>query len=217
MPAVLLLGCYLLLGSVRPALAAPGDTAVDADTKKTLADLRSPNPEKRKSAAEQLAKATPDDATRVKVAAALEVAMADPSIAVRGPVTKALIVWGGKENVRGLIRLVGHNDIFVRHGAMEVLGQLQDDRATKPVAARLAVGVDRGAAGQSLRKMGVSAEKAVIPYTGNPDPRTREEACMVLKEIGGKASVYALKIASKDPDPKVVAAAKDALDSAKTR
>ena len=46
--------------------------------------------------------------------------MTDPDIWVLGAATKARIVWGGAENVPGLIAVTTHHKIFIRGAAMDV-------------------------------------------------------------------------------------------------
>ena len=212
-PSCLRSGCAWR--SAGPARSA--ETLSDADVKKALNELRSPNPDTRKAAAERLAKADPDDGHRSKVATALQAAMTDPNIFARGAVVKALSVWGNDKNVTGMIELLSHKDIFVRGAAMEVLGALKNERGARAVATKLESGFDRGGASKSLKAMGPVAEKPVLPYTRNSDPAVRAEACHVLKEIGGSASVKALTAISRDPNPMVSSAAKEALDQAKSR
>jgi HEAT repeat protein len=210
-----LLPLGLCLASARPARSA--DTLSDAEVKKALAELKSAKPDTRKAAAERLAKAQPDEAHRAKVAAALQASMLDPDIAARGEVAKALGVWGTKKNVSPMIELLSNRDIYVRGAAMEVLGALKDERGARAVAAKLESAFDRVGAAKSLKEMGSVAEKPVLSYTQSPDPAVRAEVCNVLKEIGGSASVKALRAISKDPNPAVAAAAKEALEQAKSR
>jgi HEAT repeat protein len=205
--------CLVCAGPARSA----DKTLSDAEIKTALADLKSPNADTRKAAAERLAKAEPDSAHRTKVATALEAGMVDPSIFARGAIAKALGSWGGDKNVQPMIVLLSHKDIFIRGAAMEVLGALKNERGSRAVAMKLESGSDRGGAGKALKAMGPVAEKAVIPYTRSADAATRAEACHVLKEIGGSASVKPLQVVSRDPDPKVASAAKEALDTVKGR
>ncbi len=218
LPAALLLAGCLFLANARPARTAQsGGSLSDADAKQALADLKSSNHDKRKSAAEMLAKTSPDEAHRAKITAALCNLMSDTNGNVRSAAAKALDAWAGKESVTRLVPLVSHRDIFVRHDTMEVLGHVPDSRAAAAVAARLTNGLDRGAAGKSLKAMGSAAESSVIPFVGSRDPRVREEAVSVLKEIGTRKSLNALSGARGDPDPKVAAAAKEAFDAVKGR
>jgi hypothetical protein len=196
---------------------SPGIPLADTDLDQALKDLKSTNADTRKAAAEQLARAAPDDAHRAKVASALTAVMTDPNIFVRGAAAKALRVWGSKEDVPSLLKLLDHSDVFVRSTAMEALGPLQDERAAKAIAPRLDNGFDRGAASKSLKAMGPVAEKFVIPLLASADAFTRTEACKVLKEIGGSASVDALQAASKDSNAMVARAAKEALNRAQSR
>jgi HEAT repeat protein len=204
--------CLASAGAARSA-----DTLSDADVKKALAELKSGNPDTRKAAAERLAKAEPDATHRTKVASALQAEMLDSNIFARGAVVKALSVWGTDKNVPGMIELLSHKDIFIRGAAMEVLGALKNERGARAVATKLESGFDRGGAAKSLKAMGPVAEKPVLPYTRSSDAAVRAEACNVLKEIGGSGSVKALTAISRDPDPRVATAAKEALEKVKGR
>ena len=75
-----------------------------------LTDLKAGSTNKRMAAAELLTKGEPVAASRAKVAAALEGVLGEPNPFVIYAVARALSVWGGEENVSGLVKLVASND-----------------------------------------------------------------------------------------------------------
>jgi hypothetical protein len=124
--------------------------------------------------------------------------------------------WAGKDSVPDLINLLDHNDGGVRHMALETLGKLKDERSVAPVALRL--GPDREHASKALQAMGPMAERGVIPYLKDGDAGVRRESCMVLKRIGGPASIDALQtLQSTERDNGVKTAARDAIGTIQGR
>jgi S1-C subfamily serine protease len=188
-----------------------------AGVAEALGQLKASDTAVRRAAAERLAKMRPDDPQRAEVAKALEGLVSDPDIFTRGAVVRALVVWGDKENVPGLLPLVADKDIFVRGAAMDVLAALKDERAAEPVAKRLSDGFDRGKAIATLKAMGPVAEKAVAKRLTSDIKEVQVACCKLLGDIGTKESVAALEEAAKDADPAVSKAAADALAKVKTK
>jgi predicted Zn finger-like uncharacterized protein len=182
----------------------------DAELKQALADLKSDNLFTRRGAADRLANAEPGG-PRGEVAKALEALLNDPDVFARQAGVKALEVWGGKDNVPALLKLVGHTDPFTRWAVIDALGKFKDARAAEPVAERLVDFGDRGHAAQTLRAIGPAAEKAVGKHLTSGDLFLRRDACLILKDIGTKESVPVLEVASKDSNPFVSGAAQEAL------
>jgi HEAT repeat protein len=101
--------------------------------------------------------------------------------------TKALYVWATKDQVPSLLKALDDPNTFVRRGAIEALGPLQDKRAVAPVAAFLPKFGEREVAGRSLIRMGPMVEDEVRKYLGNADTGARQEAARVLRQIGKTA------------------------------
>ena len=209
-----------VLGSPRDE---PERSSVGRDEKKdgsnpevaaALTYLKSKDKLIRQAGAEQLAASKPD-ANREKVAKALEERMTDPDIFVLGAVTRALKVWGGKENVPGLVKVTTDKNIFHRGHAMDVLAALKDARGAEAVAKRLSDVFDRGKASASLKAMGSVAETAVLKRLNSDIKEVRIEVCKILQEIGTQKCVRALEKAARDEDADVAKEAQEALAKVK--
>jgi HEAT repeat protein len=163
-----------------------------------------------------LSKAQPT-ARRAEVAKALETILADTDHWSRKNCLAALAVWGTKDNVPALIKLVSDSDHFVRNGAITALGKLKDERAAEALASRLPQLGDRHNAAQALRAIGSKAEMAVIPFLEHADGFTRREACSILKDIGTKESKAALEKLALNGDVVDTPSAKEALKAIAAR
>ena len=164
----------------------------DGDVRQALAELKSPD--KRRAAAERLAKGPPND-QRDKVAKALATLLKDPDNGIRKAAALALGVWGTTDNVPALIKLLDDDDVFLKSDVMKALAKLPDDKGAEAVAKQLPF--DRGNASRSLQTMGPLAEPQVIPYLDDRDEGVRTEACKILAAIGSAKSVEALEKLSK--------------------
>ena len=185
------------------------DTVAEA-----LIDLESSDHFKQSAALEKLAKMTPDDARRDKVATAIENQVLGKDLFFiykeAGP---ALSVWAGKNTVSRLLPLLANERAtpHERQVAMEVLGKVKDKRAVLPVVRWVLLDTEN--ATRSLIEMGPVAEDEVIKLVKGPDAAGRTAAAHILQETGTIKSVAALKRASQDPrDANAAAAAKVALD-----
>ncbi len=163
----------------------------DADpVTKALHDLKSPSPFRRAEAAERLKDMIPDG-RRAQVAAALEPLMNDPHWVARDAAIEAMGVWGSGDNVPALLRAMNHRES--RRAAMKALGRLKDERAAEPLASRLEDFADQHTAAEALMAMGPVAEKAVRQRLNHHDQFVRSEVCRVLKVIGTRDSLPALR------------------------
>jgi HEAT repeat protein len=189
----------------------PGPAAHDPISV-SLYYLKSSNKHKRSAAIRNLRDTPPDDNRRAAVTSALEGLLDDADFSARADAVRALGVWGTKENVPALLAVLQKDKEFVpRHGAMEALARLKDDRAIEPIAARLAIPADRNAAAKALQDIGPAAEKAVRAQLNDPDNWTKTEACHVLRVIGSRQSLPALQRLINDPDISVRSAAQDTI------
>jgi HEAT repeat protein len=188
----------------------------DADITQIIADLKGTNRQRINAALGKLQNSQPT-ARRAEVAKALEPILEDKDFWTRKACIAAIGVWGTKENVPGLLKLVADENVFIRRDSITALGKLQDERAAEPIAKRLTDFGDRGHAAQVLRQIGSKAEKAVIPYLSHSDWGVRMEACHILKDIGTKDSKPELEKAVKDSNGSVAGSAKEALTAISAR
>jgi hypothetical protein len=202
-----------------PPMAMEAKPLTEAELNKVLEDIKGANRGPRRLAMHQLSRAKPTEARRAEVAKALEQLLAAETTDVfnRKGLIDALGTWGTKDTVTVLIPLVADANIIVRHGAIDALAKLKDERAAEPLAKRLPEFIDRTKASQALQALGSKAEKAVHPYLKNDDVNLKLAVCQLLQTIGTKESKTALEEASKDANVLVAALAKQALQAAVAR
>jgi hypothetical protein len=157
---------------------------------KALHELKSPNPFRRADAARRLKDMIPDE-RRAQVAAALGPLLNDPQWLPRDEAIEAIAVWGSGANVPALLRALNHPES--RRAAMLALGRLKDERAAEPLASRLEELGDMHTAAEALKAMGPVAEKAVRQRLNHHEPFVRAEVCGILKVIGTRDSLPALR------------------------
>lgn len=184
----------------------------NVDIASTLEDLKAANRGKQWQALDRLARARPTAERRKAVVSALEALLTDRDWATRGKAVRALGVWGTKDNVPSLVRLLKDDQFSVRHAALAALGRIKDPSAAEAVAARLKELGDRMPAHRALTAMGPGAEKATRAYLKDGDLFLRVEVCNILADIGTKASLPALQdLAEHDDNPLVKASADRAV------
>src|SRR4029077_20698680 len=99
----------------------------------------------------------------------------------------------------------------MRKLAMQTLGELKDERGVVPVSARLLNFFEREEAARALIAMGPMVEKTVLTGLSNQDAAVRKLVCLILAEVGTKASLSPLKRTRRDSDQNVAAAAQLAV------
>ena len=147
-------------------------------------------PASAQEAAERLAKVIVDT-DPAPVARALVPLLHSSNEWVQRAAAKALAVWGTPETEDALIEASTSEDFWVRTAAMEALGKRKSEKAAIAVAAQMYR--NRHEAGETLKHMGRVAETATIGCLKDRDQWVRQEACQVLAEIGGQASLNALR------------------------
>jgi HEAT repeat protein len=186
----------------------PGDEVTEA-----LLDLETGNVFKKREALQKLAKATPDEARREKVAAVLETQVLGRDLfTLSDDAGPALANWAGKNTVTRLLPLLDENTSTHQHKvAMEVFAKTKDKRTVFPVVRWILKDTDNVT--KCLIEMGPVAEDEVIKLTKQPEAAARAASARILQEIGTAKSLAALKRASTDPrDATAAAAARIAWD-----
>ncbi|NLF08934.1 MAG: HEAT repeat domain-containing protein [Pirellulaceae bacterium] len=173
---------------------------------------------RRKEAIDALLKHSPSEVesseTRKKIARGFkEIALDDDRHFERGKAIRGMARWGGKFCVPFLLELLDERRSFaIKDDLFKVLGDLQDERAAAPVAARLADRSDRDKAKACLKRMGPVAEDAVIAVAPSPNADVCLAAIEILSEIGAQKSVVFLRSSiSKTRNPVVKDAIKMAI------
>jgi HEAT repeat protein len=154
------------------------------------AELKSPDVNRRNSAAAWLAQAPVDAAQREKVAAALNPVLRDVDDNVRNNAIKAARVWATATNVTTLAELLqdprwshpfAPRDLRVM--LIATLGDLKDVRAAAALAKDMATDYHPQARA-ALEQIGKPAELEVLKYYNHPDPATRQRVADLLKKYG---------------------------------
>jgi HEAT repeat protein len=170
----------------------------DRQLEQTLTDLTDMDVNRSRAALQTLAHLRPDEASRAKVVAALNVALLDPNNAIREDALNAVMVWGSQENTTTLLKILGD---FQTGGTgrdgriIEALGSLKDPRAAQQLAQGLTHARERGEVSKALKAIGPGAEAAVAPFLQSPDPAVRITACRILADIGTDKSLQSLQTA----------------------
>jgi serine protease Do len=182
-----------------PAVPSPSppatETSPEEELDRLLKDLQSPESDwsKQFQALSALARMTPIEARRDEVAGILDPRLTDLNSSLRSSALRAIGVWGTKQNVPTLLKLLEHRDTSERWPVMRALGKIPDERAARALAERVKDSNDRLTAAQALREMGPLAEDVVLELLEHEDYQVRYQACHVLGEIGGPKSIAALK------------------------
>lgn len=189
----------------------------------TALDLKSGEKSTRVACAEWLTHQQQVKANRQAVAAALETLLTDSDPNVRKVGMKALCKWASKDNVPALIQVLKDNETPLGTGemgklAMQTLGEIKDERGVAPVATQLLNFFDREEAARVLIAMGPMVEKIVLTGLTNQDAAVRKLVCLILAEVGTKASLSPLKrTARNESDQKVAGAALIAVSAINAR
>lgn len=149
-----------------------------------LVELQAPANDRRRAAADWLAKTPPDAGQQAKVAKALEALLHDHDDRMCEAVAKALAAWATADNVPALVKAVEHRHGEVRKAAMAGLGRLKDERGAAAVAGRMGEFFERREATRALEAMGPVAEKEVLKLLNHTDHGVREEAKRLLQAMG---------------------------------
>jgi len=184
--------------SAKPAALRPAPPATESDAEKklyqVLLDLQQAegNWNKQFIALGALSAMKPIEARREEVAAILQPWLTSENSSLQTSALRAVGVWGTKQNVPTLLKLLEGQDISLRLYTIRALGNIPDERAVKALVDLVKDASDRTHAAQALRAIGPVAEEAVIELLEHEDHQVRYEACNVLGEIGGDKSIAAL-------------------------
>jgi HEAT repeat protein len=196
------------------------------DIPKLMANLESDDPFTRENAARELTmggrtvKPTPE-----LMALAAKLAT-DRDDTVRHAGQTLLANYGTREDVPLLLRALKESgDSSVRMTLVKGLGRLEDPRAAEPLAELIAAGQGdqspyfrrESPVADALVKIGPPAENAVLTLLKQKHTDTRIIACNVLKQIGTKKSLSALKELTGDPVKELSEAAAEAVRSIQGR
>ena len=157
---------------------------------RSLIELKSSEPHKRKQALDRLQRSTPDGRVDQVVQSVIPMLDDDDQFLVNDAI-KVLAIWRSPEALPALIARTRDNRHFVRGDAIKALGKYQDRQAAEAIVAVFKE--DGFAVEAALKEMGPVAETAVIPLLRSPDPDLRRKGCEVLKFIGGQETLLTMQ------------------------
>jgi hypothetical protein len=139
-------------------------------------------------------------APSAEVAKTLESLLSSDNVSTRVQAARALENWATTDSVATLVNALADSNVFVRKSAMNALARVAPVEGAELIASRMAEVSDRFNAAAALKSIGAPAEPAVRKMLSHQEWQVRLEAVNVLKEIGTKASIDALKPLSETDD-----------------
>jgi HEAT repeat protein len=131
---------------------------------------------------------------RKEVAALLNKFLKSEDDTVRMAAVRAAQDWATAENIPTLLELLKTTQSYQRSTIIQALGATGGNADVATVLVRLMESSNtRFPASQALQKMGPIGESAVLPLLKSSERTTRDDACQILGEIGGKKSKAALE------------------------
>ena len=220
----------LLEGAERDAALVPPSEQKPSppDWTKLMNQLDSDDNFKRETAARQLTMSVNQSiAPPPELLPALAKLENDGSEAVRQAVFTVLAGFGTTDHVPLLLKgLRNPDDAGIRLACAKGLGRLKDPRAVEPLADLLAAGqTDQFSSRMSrpnpvmdaLIHIGPEAETAVASLLQQKNVETLTQACLILKSVGTRKSLPALKELTGYPNKELSEAAADAVRSIQSR
>jgi hypothetical protein len=185
-------------GQGQPGQAGPGKAPVvppakaDPFFQRLMAEVDDANVITRRDALLRLATMQPNDQRAQVVKKLIELSEANDPHTRRAAVT-ALGVWGSAGEVPALLKAMEHEDVFTRREALKVIGRFRDPQTLPALIRCFRDFHTRADADKALRELGAMAEKDVLEILKERDVFLKRDAIYVLTDIGGEASVPALK------------------------
>lgn len=153
-----------------------------------------------------------------EVASVLAALLSSDDVFTRQGAASALETWATPAEVGTLIKALSDKHFTVGQSAMKALARLGDPKAIPELLARVKELRNRNAASQALKTMGAKVEQGVISLRADKEWTVRLEAVNILKEIGGKPALEALKpIAAADENGSVKFTAGNAIKEIEKR
>jgi HEAT repeat protein len=188
-------------------------TADEARYQQTMTDLKSAEAGRKAAAGETLAVLPADEKRRAEVSAALEPLLTDKDGKVVAGAAKAAKVWGTKDNVPSLLKIVNDTARPFTWGehtwsAMEALIALKDERGYWAIAQWVGHPFEAERGKKYLMMIGAAAEPEVAKHLADPDANARRAAWKALGVVGIKSNAQtyqALALQEKDGFAKNIA------------
>ena len=206
-------------GAARAILEGTGGVDPAGEVEASLADLAGPDPDLRRLALARLGRLPPeagdDGRLKARVAATLEPLARSYDRRIRAIAIHALSTWATLANVPTLVEALVSDEPDIRRQALEALGGLgvEDPKVVAAIASRMDNPDDLPHASLALLRDRRGAEDEVVRLLHSPVPQIRLEACHVLRVIGTRKCLPALRKLAADHDHDVVRAAWTAYEA----
>lgn len=194
------------------AVQAAADGVPDeARLAQLLADLRSADAVRVQQAVEKLQKPVVAESRRV-VAGVAEGLLSDSQAAVRDAAAQLLGHCGSAENLAALRQCADDPVDRVSRQAVSAIGAIGTEQGAEILVSLAESGTQRISAVASLQALGSAGERAVQRLLQNEDWTLRNDACLILAEIGTDLSTRQLSdLARRDGHTAVREHAREAL------
>lgn len=216
----------LLEGSEREAALAPAPVSTPKEltpeqTTKLLSETKSENVNARRKALQELGEVAKPSPEIIEVMAAFA---KDEDDSLRRTALTILAKHGGNEYVPLLIRGLNESDSMLLGSVLRGLARLKDPRAAEPLGELVATGhgdpflrMTRSDAAETLGNFGPAAEPVALSLLKEKHLGTRILACNILKKVGTKKSLTALKAATVSSNKELSEAAAEASRTVQAR
>lgn len=191
-------------------------TLDEATVRQLAGDLKSDDEARRRQAAARLSQANTSEGD-AEISKQLVSILKEEGGPLRLAMAGALEKWATAESADDLIGLLDSSKPYVRKAAIGALGRLKVEKAAEPLAGLLPELQSRFAAADALKKIGSPAEATVLKQAESGDPQVASTACQILKEIGTKKSLPALKTLAENPNGIVRLHARQAVQAIERR
>jgi HEAT repeat protein len=190
----------------------------DAEWKSLLDDLKTGDEERRRRAADRLARVDRVGAHQAGVARALEALLVHTSERTQRDALRALSVWADKETAGPLAERCDDREFNPWREALEVMAKFDSSPRTIAIILRK-MPEDQGHVGRLLLQLHTAVEPAVLAAIRNEtDNRARVGSCRLLESVGTEASLPVLRPLAEQVDlAEVAKAAEEALHGIKDR
>jgi len=193
--------------------ARPASTVLSAnDLRQLITDLKSDDARNRRQALGLLQGSASVPAPPAELLNLLATELADPDQYTRMAAMNFLAEHATLEQLPTLVKCLKDGEMSIRRNAVRSMTHLQDERTIQPLVEYVARGdtFDQEAA-NALINQGPAAEKAVLTLLDEHAITTRRQACIILRQIGTRASLEPLQKQMTDPDQSLSQAAVDAV------
>ena len=204
-----------------PTSGAPADSALQREYARLAQLLNSDDTLGRNEAVDSLLKVRPTDVanadTRKLIARGYRSVATSAIGSNRDKAVRGLVIWGGKYSGPILIELLEKDTHGQSDELYDAIARLREPQGADALAKHLGNFFSHDKAYNALRKMGSSAEGALIKTAPSDNADVSLACIQLLGEVGGPKSIDVLQRASEARNQQVKLAARDSLKKIRVR